>query len=1157
MLIRICIRIAGNCKAITGRCCGCGSSGAGSSGGYLPLNAFDSYIDNDNPYLKLNDTGEVKDSVLAFTLRSFTYLLSSLIPKKVNTNELTNTILNGSEFTNFNNEEISLVAKAESQLLFNSLLFDEKGENKIIDYLIFELGGNPDIFYDNIKDIMTTPNFINSEIFNEPILEFKTAEDGTKFFVYQLLTDKQHNTYQYLPFSDDLRSKTIIKNFNNFEYDSDNASYLNLLSETNINGFEIVDVDTIDGITYNYPQLPDNPKKQEGEEDLPQSNNAKVKIVEDTYYGKYISEDKFTFNFGNDESSNETTIFGGDSSSLKFRVINNFYSDDEQWWIFNDINKSNLSLLFYYNTNLDTFRRYGHMTGIPLQLSDELSDEYVNVKQSEFNEIAYDRNHTEDSDDENVRTFSWFDEYYTSNISEKLGNLQNEQYSLDNIWFSNIFVGENSLELTKPISLFGSEFYNKQTSNRAKSLLYLNSLPYRVGEDLDILISALLNRQSSIIKVPKMLMVLIGGMLWRTTQNEDPIMFYKNSDGNLTNSTTSSTDVCAITNGINILKPELDEFLITTAYPNNYVSSTENSQNNSDDYLYFMTLIDSNRRSNPKYKFKELEYVKLPSSVTTMSNELKQKFINEYESWLGNINTGWGKIKNDWELSKKNNSSSWEDSVTRTSGNELVNDNYQVISYITSDELNTYNVDNFNVLAVCKPITETVNINNIDTANPQITTVINSLLESKYIVNSTPQVWNTDKSNEKYFNNIIKETNVFETYVKTFYSELARLNNLKNEAEKTRKNNTSNILNGKDVDNLKLNIYRNIKAIHDKWLGDEDLPYGVCGGVNNLFESFRIIDKHYNNIGDKVVVDPKALSNNIIGKPNSSLSNLLSEFLCSMNFDFIALPNFVNLNDKKEIKQMFNAFNYVENAPTEGPTFICMYVGDRSKNLDLGKDNLKDDGTDIRVSEKFGDSNLDLNGSGFVIKYGQQNQSIFKDLELNQKEFSETDESLYITDALSNPNSVKNGSFIGQSLFNIYTTRSYNCGVSMMGNAMVQPMTYFQLDNIPMFKGAYLIKSVKHSIKPNTMETQITGTRISNNQPPLIEEGVVYLNMLGSLKNMTKDGTTLTGDIDRTNIGSTITYSDNQNVSGVQSLESFNEDTPDIDENNNNGIIYV
>ncbi len=65
----------------------------------------------------------------------------------------------------------------------------------------------------------------------------------------------------------------------------------------------------------------------------------------------------------------------------------------------------------------------------------------------------------------------------------------------------------------------------------------------------------------------------------------------------------------------------------------------------------------------------------------------------------------------------------------------------------------------------------------------------------------------------------------------------------------------------------------------------------------------------------------------------------------------------------------------------------------------------------------------------------------------SQQEFTETDESLQIIDNLADRGSQTNRASGGQNLFNVYQLRSYSAEVEMLGNAMVQPMMYFQLNN--------------------------------------------------------------------------------------------------------------
>ena len=55
--------------------------------------------------------------------------------------------------------------------------------------------------------------------------------------------------------------------------------------------------------------------------------------------------------------------------------------------------------------------------------------------------------------------------------------------------------------------------------------------------------------------------------------------------------------------------------------------------------------------------------------------------------------------------------------------------------------------------------------------------------------------------------------------------------------------------------------------------------------------------------------------------------------------------------------------------------------------------------------------------------------------------------------------------------------RTYNCTLSMMGNALLQPSMYFNLRYVPMFSGPYMITQVNHSITPGSFETTVEGKR--------------------------------------------------------------------------------
>ena len=125
----------------------------------------------------------------------------------------------------------------------------------------------------------------------------------------------------------------------------------------------------------------------------------------------------------------------------------------------------------------------------------------------------------------------------------------------------------------------------------------------------------------------------------------------------------------------------------------------------------------------------------------------------------------------------------------------------------------------------------------------------------------------------------------------------------------------------------------------------------------------------------------------------------------------------------------------------------------------------------------------------FGVTYGRQYQSYFKSVDISMQSPVATQQAIkakhYI---LKDSNGYKNAvGAVAQDLYDIYSTQSYTCNVTMMGCAWVQPMMYFVLLNIPMFRGSYLIMKVKHHLEPGNMTTTFTGCRMAYVSNPLIE----------------------------------------------------------------------
>lgn len=432
------------------------------------------------------------------------------------------------------------------------------------------------------------------------------------------------------------------------------------------------------------------------------------------------------------------------------------------------------------------------------------------------------------------------------------------------------------------------------------------------------------------------------------------------------------------------------------------------------------------------------------------------------------------------------------------------------------------------------------------------------------IVNSSRRLWAANVEDDQVEN--IEASHPFrwepkktQTYVETFYTEYNRLLNKEREDNNDDEELKRRLFNTIESDEIKLQLYKTIKSIYDKWIPGSKCVLELCSGSSdntdtddcpNLIDTFRFIDRAYNDIGDEFLINPIDMVKHMVNDYNISMYDYLARVLVDNNFDFIPLPTFINYNSPTAINDVFKPqpFNNIKSAG--GPTFVCMYIGERSKHLNLGAEShYQDDGfhigrsdcpppedfqektynTDIDTSESVDNeiikglsSNSSSGGKAsvkakelesrtyipaFRVAYGDQNQSIFKNFRLDQSEFTETEESLRIIDDISDQ---KLGN-TGQNLFNIYRTRSYSAQIDTLGNAQIQPFMYFQLDNVPMFAGAYTIINVKHKIKPNHMSTQFKGVRVRKTKTPMVKSTTIMMNLLGSLNEVDTEGVTLEG----------------------------------------------
>ena len=318
-------------------------------------------------------------------------------------------------------------------------------------------------------------------------------------------------------------------------------------------------------------------------------------------------------------------------------------------------------------------------------------------------------------------------------------------------------------------------------------------------------------------------------------------------------------------------------------------------------------------------------------------------------------------------------------------------------------------------------------------------------------------------------------------------------------------NNNQSVVGNYGDTPLKLQLYNTFKQFNDQWVAGNSL------GQKLLMEEFLFLDKANKDIGNDFFIDIKKLIG-LEAPENQGLElyGAISMILSRSNVDIRALPAYVNFyannNNKTRVKPSKDIANvmfgkYLEvDLEYSSPKIILQYVGRTSKHLDLNSINKEyfylDDGFNIEDPQSnpllitnpnyFQSSELSKSNKvvAFEVAFGDQNQGLFKSVSLDQSQFRNTFESNLAIEKLGRSESGSGTGQIDISLYDIYETRSYSCEVEAMGNVMIQPTMYFQLKNVPLFKGAYWITEVSHRIEGNSVSTRFKGVRIPKDSLP-------------------------------------------------------------------------
>ena len=347
-----------------------------------------------------------------------------------------------------------------------------------------------------------------------------------------------------------------------------------------------------------------------------------------------------------------------------------------------------------------------------------------------------------------------------------------------------------------------------------------------------------------------------------------------------------------------------------------------------------------------------------------------------------------------------------------------------------------------------------------------------------------------------------------------------------------------------DARDVSLSIYYYIKNLWDRWLV---MSPTNAYDVNPFFtQNFIFIDSFYKNTFHLLAVNCEKLIDAWQGMDKeASLFHFLGRICSDHTCNFLPVPDFIGFNgqsqedDIKALEDMFRpmAYNAIP-VPSNSNKFIVMYVhtyssvtsednGYKLDSYDIwSHTNMSSlDGNDgysdmaKALFQTTNDPNFNIkkdqatqegyNVPSFGISFARQNNHLFKNLKVTMDNPVMTEQSIRTMSEIANKaSSAKNMTFVGQDVFNVFTNYSYSVSVEMMGNAQICPLMYFQLMNIPMWRGTYMIYKVVHNMRPGDMTTTFTAMKMSKYAKPFNTQFAIKNRASSDDENFITNGTT-------------------------------------------------
>lgn len=442
----------------------------------------------------------------------------------------------------------------------------------------------------------------------------------------------------------------------------------------------------------------------------------------------------------------------------------------------------------------------------------------------------------------------------------------------------------------------------------------------------------------------------------------------------------------------------------------------------------------------------------------------------------------------------------------------------------------------------------------VSSINALSATTNNVVASKSYILNNLKETTNMIILNPNIFNDKYEKLGLkiknsdLQSYIKNFKDTF------KKEEDGNKKGTNTDTEEVKQSDNkstskIKLQLYNYFKNINSKWVGSDKKSFNICGGTSKfLIEYFKFIDRGWRDIGGEATFNLKSfltLGSNL----DTSVYFFMSKLLRDSNFLFQILPTYIDYKNRTEVAKIFKPQTTLDNNESSGPIFCCIYIGGASEVLDIKERNnnfFANDGYSFNEGKlppdmlENGDSSL----VAFKVAFGAQNQTIFKNVSLSQQEHRETGEYFKALSDLVDKRGGTQKTYVGTDLLRLFKTRSYTCKIDSLGCMNIQPLMYFDLQNVPFFNGAYLVTSVSHNITPNHMTTNFEGVRQSKFISPPTKEITADLDIdLNEISDVPKivftNLTTLSGFGVREDIDPDDLFDFETNFGGATGLSNF------------------